>query len=264
MYPRSVLQLLYGNWPNPDGNAGQNGDGSWASATDFGSEKFFFVEDNCLKNITASLPKGFQDRGGNTDDLRGGRWVFRHNHCYDIEMQTHGTESGRYRGGRAREIYHNDFHNTHAHGTGGIRSGVTITHDNTYDGVQPAHGLVLEAYRAFFKWKSQSLPKGWGGATGIIPGMSTILKEMALMFRGIVRFCTLGGQSQADRILRLLMPLRTWHRTSGNILRQKGCVIIRSPLSNQTQITLLNYSITKIQEGELFGKQVTNIKSVGL
>src|SRR6266496_4406289 len=161
--PRVASFSFYmANWPYPDGRPGLNGDGSWASATNFGSEKFFFVEDNYLKNITASLPKGFQEGGGHTDDLRGGRWVFRHNHCYDIEMQTHGTESGRYRGGRAREIYNNDFHNGHAHGTGGIRSGVTITHDNTYDGVQPTHGLVLQAYRAFFKWPACPFLGGTG------------------------------------------------------------------------------------------------------
>src|SRR5438132_11439294 len=101
-----------GNWPNADGSAGQSGDGAWAGPTAFGSEKFFFVEDNYLKNGS-----NFNEFAGNTDDLRGGRWVFRHNHCYDIELQSHGTESGRYRGGRAREIYNNDFHNTHAHGT---------------------------------------------------------------------------------------------------------------------------------------------------
>jgi len=149
-----------GNWPNPDGSAGQNGDGAWAAPTAFGSEKFFFVEDNYLKNGS-----NFNEFAGNTDDLRGGRWVFRHNHCYEIELQSHGTEDGRWRGGRAREIYSNDFHNTHAHGTGGIRSGVTITHDNTYDGVQPTHGLVLEAYRVFFKWPACP----FGGATGDTP-----------------------------------------------------------------------------------------------
>ena len=58
---------------------------------------------------------------------------------------------------------------THTPTPRGIRSGVTITHDNTYDGVQPAHGLVLEAYRAFFEWKSQSLPWEWDGATGDNP-----------------------------------------------------------------------------------------------
>jgi hypothetical protein len=91
----------------------------------------------------------------------------------------HGTKGGRYRGGRAREIYSNDFHNTTAHGTGGIRSGVTITHDNTWDGVQPTHGLVLEAYRSFFKWKSQSVPNGWGGAQACLARALVIAKVCA-------------------------------------------------------------------------------------
>ena len=153
------------NWPDPNGKAGVFGDGSWAAPTDFGSEKFFFVEDNCIKNTT----NPFREGAGSTDDRNGGRWVYRHNHCYNVEVQTHGTETGRYRGGRAREIYNNDFHNTTAHPVGGIRSGVTITHDNTYYGVKPPRGIVLEAYRTFFKWKSQSLPNGWGGATGDNP-----------------------------------------------------------------------------------------------
>jgi hypothetical protein len=151
-----------GNWPNPDATAGQNGDGSWAAPTALGSEKFFFVEDNYLRNQS-----NFDEFGGNTDDLSGARWVFRHNQCYDIEMQSHGTESGRYRGGRVREIYENDFHNAHAHGAGGIRSGVTITHDNRYYGTAPTHNLALQAYRSFFRWPIQSSP--WGGATGDNP-----------------------------------------------------------------------------------------------
>jgi len=145
------------NWPNTDGTAGQNGDGSWATPTNLGGPAFFFVEDNYLINRSS-----FNEFAGNTDDLEGGRWVFRYNHCYDIEIQTHGTEGGRFRGGRAREIYHNDFHNAHAHGTGGIRSGVTITHDNSYHGVQPTHGLVLQAYRAFFKWPACPFLGGTG------------------------------------------------------------------------------------------------------
>jgi hypothetical protein len=152
------------NWPNPNGTPGQYGDGSWATPTNFGTEQFFFVEDNYIKNISSPFNEG----AGTTDDRDGARWVFRHNHCYDTHIASHGTEGGRFRGGRAREIYNNDFHYAHAHGTGGIRSGVTITHDNTWDGVQPTHGLVLEAFRAFFKWNSQSLPS-WGGGTGDNP-----------------------------------------------------------------------------------------------
>jgi hypothetical protein len=148
-------------WPYPSGLAGDWGDGSWASPTNFGSSQFFFVEDNYLANVSSP----FYQLGGNTDDSRGGRWVFRYNHCYDIEIQTHGTESGRYRGGRAREIYNNDFHYAHAHPFGGIRSGVTISHDNTFDGVRPTAGLVLESYRAF----QTNDPASFGSGTGDNP-----------------------------------------------------------------------------------------------
>ena len=84
-------------------------------------QKFFFMEDNYLKTLTG-LPTG------GPDDLRGGRWVWRHNHMYDSQVQSHGTEDGRWRGGRAREIYNNDFHATTTLGVGGVRSGVTVFH----------------------------------------------------------------------------------------------------------------------------------------
>jgi len=152
------------NWPNPDGRAGTNGDGSWATPTNFGSQEFFFVEDNYITNLTSPFIEG----PGHTDDSMGARWVFRHNHCYDTEVQTHGTECCRFRGGRAREVYNNDFHYAHLHPYGGIRSGVTITHDNTFDGVKPKSGMALEAYRAFFKFPGTPLPS-WGGGTGDNP-----------------------------------------------------------------------------------------------
>jgi hypothetical protein len=145
-----------GNWPNPDGSVGQYGDGSWASPTSLGSEKFFFIEDNYIKNVSSP----FTEYAGNLDSTWGGRWVFRHNHCYEVQLTNHGTEGGRFRGCRAREIYNNDFHYAHAHGCGGSRSGVTIAHDNTWDGVAPGHGYVLEAFRA-----STSEPS-WGGGSG--------------------------------------------------------------------------------------------------
>jgi hypothetical protein len=171
----NVLELLRSesftfymdNWPNPDGSAGVNGDGSWATPTNLGSQGFFFVEDNYLVNTTRTVGT-FNQLAGNTDDLHGGRWVFRHNHCYDIAIETHGTENGRCHGGRAREVYNNDFHNAHAHGTGGIRSGVTISHDNTYDGVQPTHGTTLQALRSIFSWTPKT-GSPWSGGSGDNP-----------------------------------------------------------------------------------------------
>jgi hypothetical protein len=147
------------NWPNPDGSPGVNGDGAFAAPTDFGTEKFFFMEDNYLKTLTG-LPTG------GPDDLRGGRWVWRYNHMYDSQVQSHGTEDGRWRGGRAREVYNNDFHATTTLGAGGIRSGVTVFHDNTFDGVAPGQsGYQLQAYRSVFKWSACP----FAGATGDNP-----------------------------------------------------------------------------------------------
>ena len=150
------------NWPNPDGSAGQNGNGSWATPTNLGSEKFFFIEDNCIKNVTSP----WAELAGNIDSTFGGRWVFRYNHCYETELQNHGTEGGIFRGCRVREIYNNDFHYFHSHNTGASRSGVTITHDNTWGGLPgevAPKGLIMEAYR-IFTWETT-----WGGADGTNP-----------------------------------------------------------------------------------------------
>jgi hypothetical protein len=154
------FDIYMSNWPNPDGTTGVNGDGSFATPTNFGSQEFFFIEDNYLDARNAGSATG------GPDDLRGGRWVWRYNHCYDVSIQSHGTEDGRWRGGRAREIYNNDFHNTTTHGVGGVRSGVTVFHDNTFDGVAPGQsGYQIQAYRCIFKW-----PAGpFQGATGDNP-----------------------------------------------------------------------------------------------
>ena len=153
------------DWPNPDGSAGVWGDGSWATPTELGSEKFFFIEDNYFKNLTGTPGYGaYNEQGGNIDGSAGQRWVFRHNHCYETQMQNHGTEGLRQRGSRVREIYNNDFHYAQSRHYGGSRSGVTITHDNTFDGRYPPQGLNLEAFRAFFKE-----PSYWEGGSGDNP-----------------------------------------------------------------------------------------------
>lgn len=150
-------------WFLPNGQIGSNGDGAFAADTNFGGPDFFFVEDNYVKGFNPSHP------GGGPDDLKGGRWVWRHNHMYDANVQAHGTEDGRWHGGRAREVYNNDFHfsNAFVGGWGGIRSGVTVFHDNTSDGRWPGDSMYQQqAYRLFFKWPSTT---AFGGATGDNP-----------------------------------------------------------------------------------------------
>jgi hypothetical protein len=149
-------------WPNPDGSIGSNGDGSFAAPTNFGGPDFFFVEDNYTRGSNPSNP------GAGPDDLNGARWVWRHNHMHDSSVQSHGTEDGRWHGGRAREVYNNDFHFTNASvgGIGGIRSGVTVFHDNTVDGQWPGDSMYqMQAYRLFFKWPASP----FFGATGDNP-----------------------------------------------------------------------------------------------
>jgi hypothetical protein len=150
-------------WPNPDGSdGGTNGDGSWAQPSNFGSGEFVFIENNWLEANEAT------HGAGGTDDVQGGRWVFRYNHCRgDIEVQSHGTENGRQRGGRAREIYNNDFVYNTAHSVAGTRSGVTIIHDNTFAGSVPPgpNQIGGQAYRSFFQWPGAP----FHGATGDNP-----------------------------------------------------------------------------------------------
>src|SRR6266508_557195 len=148
------IATYMGNWGGLD-----NGDGSWIEPAYYGSGKFIFIEDNCFNNTSGN------EFAGVLDDLRGARWVLRYNHLYDVEVQSHGTESGRYRGGRARECYNNDFHFTVTRNAGGIRSGGIITHDNTWYGAQPSGGFTLQNYRNFFAW----LGSPWRGASGDNP-----------------------------------------------------------------------------------------------
>jgi four helix bundle protein len=91
----------------------------------------------------------FDDQTGGCDGTQGSRFVYRYNHLYDVELLGHGTENSRHqRGIRAREIYNNDFHYIKSHASGGIRTGSTIIHDNTWGGqpgeVPPTKGFPVE------------------------------------------------------------------------------------------------------------------------
>jgi hypothetical protein len=135
------------------------GDASWTQRAYYGSEKFVFVEDNCFNNTSGNVFAGVPD------GFLGGRAVFRYNHCYDVPLvSNHGTESGRYRGGRAVEVYNNDFHWPYSRDISGIRTGSVVTHDNTHDGSPLNHVAIgLEVYRLFVK------APAWAGATGDNP-----------------------------------------------------------------------------------------------
>ena len=108
-----------------------NGNGSWADYPYYGSEKFWFMEDNTIKG------SGSVGTSGGVDCQNGGRYVARHNYFQNTSVGGHGTEGGPIRGQRCDQVYNNTFNWTIGHGGHAHRSGSTIWHDNTFLGKDP-------------------------------------------------------------------------------------------------------------------------------
>ena len=135
------------------------GDAVWSQPAGYGGPDFFFFEDWYADN-SGGAP--FSANGG-WDANIGGKFVIRHCHLYNIEILCHGTEGGRTRGGRAQEIYNNDYHWSYLTTMDGVRSGTLVVHDNTYDGIEP-QGYGLQTYRMIFGYDGT-----WKGAHGANP-----------------------------------------------------------------------------------------------
>jgi len=135
------------------------GDEVWSQPAGYGGPDFFFFEDWYADN-SGGAP--FSANGG-WDANIGGKFVIRHCHLYNVEILCHGTEGARARGGRAQEIYNNDYHWSYLTMMDGIRSGTMIAHDNTYDGIEP-RGYSMQTYRMIFGYNSI-----WQGAHGANP-----------------------------------------------------------------------------------------------
>ena len=132
----SSVVIYDNNW-----NGRTNGDGSWADTTQFGSDRFLFLEDNVFQN-------NGDDQPGITDAYAGARFVVRHNQIFDRTVQTHGTETtGRPRGARAVEVYNNTFTGSDRNRfLGGMRSGILLFHDNAISGYgQPRRSSLCSA-----------------------------------------------------------------------------------------------------------------------
>jgi hypothetical protein len=136
---------------------GDNGDGSWSAPSGFGGNNFQFIED-CTLNTFG--PPDFV-----LDGAAGSRYVVRHCVMNNAMLIHHGTDStGRYRGGRACEVYQNTGTFTSFSSTlCASRSGVSIIHDNHITGPTGTMALTLNCLRKlnFFVV--------WGGADGQNP-----------------------------------------------------------------------------------------------
>ncbi len=132
--------------PNYGGGANDYGDGAFAESAGFGGSKFWFVEDNYI-----NFPTFSGSGGGGVDMFYGGRLVWRHNKCFNIALYSHSTgkSAPRGRGGRAMEVYNNQFSYDTVITIPGISNGSVLVHDNDYYGSVP-NGIALAVLRAFY------------------------------------------------------------------------------------------------------------------
>ena len=146
-----------------------DGHGSWADYPYYGSDKFWFLEDNTIKG------SGSVVTSGGVDSSEGGRYVARHNYVQNTSFGGHGTEGGPARGQRCDQVYNNTFNWTISHGGRSHRSGSTIWHDNTFLGRDPGNHdhTNLPVFRQL-GLVSDDL-SDWGFADGEMDGIRTIL-----------------------------------------------------------------------------------------
>jgi hypothetical protein len=124
------------------------GDQSFAQPAGYGGPNFFFFEDWYVNNAGHVF-----SAAGGWDANNGGKYVLRHCHFYDVEILAHGTATaGRDRGGRAQELYSNDYHWSYFTTMDGISSGTMIAHDNTYVGIKP-QGYGMQTYRCMHAYE---------------------------------------------------------------------------------------------------------------
>jgi hypothetical protein len=146
---------IYGtHW---DGDTGRRGDKSWAAPTNFGSSQFLFFEDNTFMGGSSFMR-------AMTDSFNGGRFVIRHNTITNATIENHGADTGQHQGGRAIEVYNNNFVGTNINNkVGYARSAIILFHDNIISGYRTDATFSLHCFRMFHSFNI------WGGADGTNP-----------------------------------------------------------------------------------------------
>jgi hypothetical protein len=142
------------------GTSQMHGNGAWADYPWYGTEKFFFIEDNTAIRTNSRFARGL------VDSVEGGRFVVRHNYLQNMVIGSHGTE-GRPRGHRASETYDNTFNYTLSGWRSGHRSGTNLFHDNAATGTPPG-GEVICSLPNFRETPARPHPI-WGIADGTSP-----------------------------------------------------------------------------------------------
>lgn len=136
-----------------NGDTAGLGDKSWADDSHWGSNLFFFLEDNWVNQLGTT--------GNYINDCSvGGREVIRHNtFTARGAIQAHEM-MGDYRGCRAGEIYQNTFLNSEAAASAvGTRSGTVLVWGNT---LQLTKAIVTPSQDRVFNLNGTYVPNGYG------------------------------------------------------------------------------------------------------
>lgn len=115
------------------GGTGQRSDGSWADDPYWGTNKFFFIEDNYFRNAQTGTTN-LTNKNGSVDGQGGTRCTYRYNVAFNTRVGTHGTESGGrgLRAGRAWDVNNNIFFYTVSGALNQFRGGSCLNWGNTY------------------------------------------------------------------------------------------------------------------------------------
>lgn len=156
------------------GETDNNGIKSWSDADNFGTSKFFYIEDTRLSGGYAS------------DCSNGGRWVFRYSTAVTSNngFANHGTHDGSpvpVRGCRAAEVYQSTFNYTP--GTGSVvehnNSGPALVWGNTTTGYRYIVDMAIIRQNNG-TYAEPTPPAGWGycgntqtGSTSVWDGNNT-------------------------------------------------------------------------------------------
>ena len=143
------------------GTSQRYGNGAWADYPWYGTEKFFFIEDN------TAIRTNSRNAGGVVDSFEGGRFVIRHNYLQNMVIASHGTEAAAPRGHRASETYDNTLNYTLSGWRSLHRSGTNLFHDNIATGT-PSSDHVICRLPNFRETPARSNPI-WGIADGTSP-----------------------------------------------------------------------------------------------
>jgi len=207
------------------------GDLEFAQPAGYGSSDFFFIEDCWIDNSTGG---DFSGNGG-VDGAIGCKFVVRHCHLFNVEILAHGTELSRDRGGRAQEIYNNDYHWNYTTTLDGIRTGSLIAHDNTFVG-NPPRGFGLQTYRLFYRWAGSP----WLGSSGDNPFDMNVAKADGTYVEGHSPYLFDSGTV-----------------TSGSENTPSGAMTLMDTSKNWTTNQWVNYTAKRVSDS-FIGQIISN------